>query len=96
MAVEISVTEVNRWCSLPDIIGPKLYCYRYISYPSQYLAGISGGENPLVAADGITSRNHSSLSIKILCEEVKLSDTEYLTRAANAYNNANIMDDNRS
>jgi len=96
MAAEMTVTEVNRWGSLPDIIGPKLYCYRVLFYPSQYQSGLSGGANPIVNATGFTARNHSSISIKIVCEEAKLSEGEYLTRAANAYNNANAIDPNRS
>ena len=96
MAGEMTVVEVNRWGSLPDILGPKLYCYRVLYYPSQYMSGISGGDNPLVNATGSTARNHSTLSIKLVCKEVKLTEGEYLITAANAYNNSNQMDSNRS
>jgi len=86
MAGDLMVSEVNRWGSLPDILGPRLYVYRVVKYPSQYLQGISGGDNPIVNAIGYTARNFSSLSIKILTEEVKLKETEYLDAALTAYN----------
>jgi len=94
---EMQVSEVNKWGSLPEIIGPKLYCYRFIEYPSQELsASVVGPDNPIVNSDGLMQRNHSSLSIKIMCREVELSDGEYIIRAANAYNNANADDVNES
>jgi len=94
---EMQVTEVNKWGSLPEIIGPKLYCYRFIEYPSQELStAVLGPDNPIVNGDGLMQRNHSSLSIKIMCREVELSDGEYIIRAANAYNNANPDDVNES
>lgn len=94
---EMQVSEVNKWGSLPEIIGPKLYCYRFIEYPSQELSSsVLGPDNPIVQGDGLMQRNHSSLSIKIMCREVELSDGEYIIRAANAYNNANADDVNES
>jgi len=94
---EMQVSEVNKWGSLPEIIGPKLYCYRFIEYPSQELsASVLGPDNPILNGEGLMQRNHSSLSIKIMCREVELSDGEYIIRAANAYNNANADDVNES
>jgi hypothetical protein len=96
MAAEMQVTEVNRWGSLPAILGPKLFCYRFMSYPSQALTGLVGIDNPILLGQGITLRNMSPLSIKIICEEANLSESEYLVSAANAYNNANYDDPNES
>lgn len=94
---EMTVTEVNKWGSLPEIIGPKLYCYRFIEYTSQELSSsVLSAENPIVLGEGLMSRNHSSLSIKIMCKEVNLSEGEYIIRAANAYNNANADSVNES
>lgn len=96
MAGEMQVTEVNRWGSLPAILGPKLFCYRYIAYPSQQMTGVFNADNPILNAIGSTARNMSSISIKIICEEADLSESEYLVNAANSYNNANFDDANRS
>lgn len=92
---EMTISEVNQWGSLPTILGPKLFCYRFISYPSQILSGLSI-DNPLVKGAGFTARNMSSLCIKLVCEEVNLSDSEYIITAANAYNMANQDDVNLS
>lgn len=96
MAGEMQVVEVNRWGSLPAILGPKLFCYRYISYPSQQMTGIFNADNPILNATGSTARNMSSISIKIICEEANLSESEYLVNAANSYNNSNFDNPNRS
>jgi len=92
---EMTVSEVNRWGSLPTILGPKLYCYRFISYVSQSLSGLVPN-NPLVLGTGYTQRNMSSMCIKLLCKEQELSTSEYIITAANAYNMANQDDPNQS
>ena len=96
MAGEMQVVEVNRWGSLPNILGPKLHCYRYISYQSQQMTGILGADNPILNAQGNTARNFSPISVKIICEEADLTESEYLVSAANAYNNANFDSENIS
>lgn len=85
---DMSVAEVNTWGEMRTILGPQLHCYRVVLHETQNMSGLSQA-NPLVVAQGTTARKFSTICIKILCREDKLSDGEYLVEAANAYNNSN-------
>ena len=85
--------EVNTWGALNPILGPTLHCYRVIFHETQNLTGLSDDPtvgNPVVLAPGSTLRKFSPISIKLLAQEAKLTDGEYVVEASNAYNRANF------
>lgn len=80
--------DSSEWGSMAPIQGPMLHFYRLVTNYSQNMGGIPLG-SPIVQNSGLESQHWSPVNIKIVCEEVDLSDEEYLTTAYNTLTRMN-------
>jgi hypothetical protein len=80
-----ALDSVTTWGSMSSIVGPNLHCYRVVINRNQSFPGIPNVFKN-VNYDGDASCNWPAVSIRFLCKDPNFSESEYLTRIANAMN----------
>lgn len=72
--------DSSEWGSMEPIQGPMLHFYRVVSNYSQNMTGVPPSSD-IVINDGYEQATFSPVNIKVVCEELQLSSTEYLSTA---------------
>jgi len=72
--------DSSEWGSMDIVQGPMLHFFRLITNYSQNMNGVPA-QSPLVQTNGWENQTWSPINLKVICQEVDLSDEEYLTTA---------------
>lgn len=80
-----SLDSVTTWGSLSTITGPNLHCYRIVIDRSQTFPPLANTYTN-VPLPGSTLRKWPPVNVSFLCKNPNYSDSEYITRLANAMN----------
>lgn len=76
----VRAVDSSEWGSMAPVQGPMLHFYRLVTDYSNNMGGVPLG-SPIVEQSGYSTNKWAPVNIKVVCEEVDLSDEEYLTTA---------------